>query len=340
MARTSRPMSEPDDAEPLPEFLTGLIQQLEEGLLEPKSAPSANALARMLASLERRVNEFITSPVDPLVALFNAVLAATLALYSELGIEMDERFGDDVSFEVRNTTQDDPRSTPRPHLVMARTHFLDESKPSSKVMLRLIQIKNFDLADALSVPYVLFHECVSHVAQGPWNDRRPNPEAGSHFAEGWMDLVAYHFHAAMLEGRGVKGEFSSTLDAYSPSCVVEATKCHDARYAPIVGNRQWSTRSRGRAAAQQLLKRVLRLLPETKDQAEAELWRLSAALNVSDIPHIDRDTFAKQIDLATRDDVDGDLRETQRAQLTRLIKDYVVDHDVHRLVDRVMHLTS
>lgn len=49
----------------------------------------------------------------------------------------------------------------------------------------------FDSATLAALPFILFHECVSHVLQGPHGHSRDVPENGSQFAEGWMDRAAW-----------------------------------------------------------------------------------------------------------------------------------------------------
>jgi len=56
----------------------------------------------------------------------------------------------------------------------------------------------FDRQTLASLPFTLFHECVSHILQGPWVAERPRPDRASQFAEGWMDRAAWEVFTTTL----------------------------------------------------------------------------------------------------------------------------------------------
>jgi hypothetical protein len=329
ITRTARAIKYGPDGQSLEDFLHHLLGELQSDLPSVDNDEISSTLSYMFEEIKHKVHGFAAQPSDPLLALFDCILDATVDFYRSSGLKIHQHFCNDVSFEIGFTTAD-RRPFPARHLVEASTDFYHRSIPSSKVHLELVCIDRFDWPTALVIPYVLFHECVSHVAQGPWAVKRESPGGFSSYADGWMDLIAYQIHVAAMERRA---SASSPLDAYPPRSLGEAAKLHEARYDRQEGDRTWSRRSIGRDGAEELLKRVYRLLPETRDDPEKQLWRLSMDLNISDIPHGDRDLFAKRIEQAMR-------RETLRAQVTQLIKDYVQDHDVRRLVGSVLKLPS
>jgi hypothetical protein len=333
IVRTRRAITHSFNSESLQDFLRNLVQELRLELPVPGDKEVRKALSQMFEDLEHKVDDFVAVPLDPLISLFEAVLATTASFYASHGVDIHETFHEDVSFNIGFTIDHDPRPFPAIHLVTARTDFHDNgTRPSSVVHLNLVRVESFDWPTALSIPYVLFHECISHVAQGLWSTARLSPGGFSSFADGWMDFIAYQVHAAALESKGL-GDFGSDFQQYPARCLSEASKLHDARYEPYGSDKGWSRRFTGRDAAQELLKRIYRVLPETKNNPEIALWSLSSALNVSDVPHIDRDLFAKCIQRAMR-------RETLRARVTQLLRAYADHRNVHRLVYSVLQLAE
>jgi len=175
----------------------------------------------------------------------------------------------------------------------ARTCPAADPSALSQVELTLC-IKEFDLISFNALPYAIFHECVSHVFQGPWNMKRTFPDPASLYAEGWMDYAALHLYDRLLEDGVLNVVLSEAAfpDLRRPSYAQAAALLHNARRAESSRDKAWSYRAMGAEAAEWLLSRLKRL-PSCKGQASDIFLRLSFTINASELLSNDmREDFA------------------------------------------------
>ncbi|MFI1035942.1 hypothetical protein [Streptomyces sp. NPDC020951] len=144
-----------------------------------------------------------------------------------------------------------------------------------------------------ALPFALFHECASHVMQGPcpWTSIRAMPDADSQFAEGWMDRVAWEIFKMALDQQGpcsdvVLFPYEHRRDFYRTGGQAFYDARHDVKLAmeggePAAGRRQQGWETFG-VALQELQQRHIH-------DALPSLLQLSFALNVSDEPPESRD---------------------------------------------------
>jgi hypothetical protein len=147
----------------------------------------------------RHLTDLFGQNRDPLRELCDAVMAATVCLYNQHALVVP----DHVTVGLRVHVDHDPISVHKD--ITSPFKGVASVAPGCRVdrccadaenhwqTLRLTLLTpSFDQYTLSALPFVLFHERVSHVLQGPWSAQRPVPDIGSAFAEGWMDLAAWH----------------------------------------------------------------------------------------------------------------------------------------------------
>ncbi|MGW1496448.1 hypothetical protein [Streptomyces sp. NPDC002402] len=180
---------------PSDEFATSLLKQLRQvGGNHPE-------VDSVLADLRGYTERLIHPDVDPLRDLCTAVLEATIDAYETFGIR---------SPDVRLRLHAEPRLEPQWKTFPSLFNMDARVEPNCsgsccEVTREHLQSLRLQLAPAwfdggtlAALPFALFHECVSHVLQGPYVPSRPVPDKGSQFAEGWMDLAAWTVFAQTL----------------------------------------------------------------------------------------------------------------------------------------------
>jgi hypothetical protein len=185
-----------------------------------------------------------------------------------------------------------------------------------------------DELTAFSLPYVLLHECVCHVLQGPWQAGRQQADAGDRFAEGWMDVVAYVAHQTMERpwraGHTGPDLLAIPLDGRNDAAAaVHKSRQHDTP------DRAGSQRALGAQAARNM-QTLLGKLPETRRDADTAFIRLSVQLNTSPFRNDQRELFVRGVHTATQ------LRPNPA--LATAVRTYLDDQDLERLVRDVSKL--
>uniref|UniRef100_UPI003F496797 hypothetical protein n=1 Tax=Actinoplanes sp. CA-084688 TaxID=3239901 RepID=UPI003F496797 len=213
---------------------------------------------------------------------------------------------------------------------LAATTYLQDlpEGPSANVDV----VINPDLLDELTVfslPYVMLHECICHVLQGPWQAERVQADAASRFAEGWMDVVAYVVHQAMDNPRRAETAGPGLLDTLRTAARQEAAeKVHRARYAQT-RDRAWAQRAMGARAAWSIVALMGRV-PEGGSDPSAFV-ELSVKLNTSSFTNEQRDLFVTGVHKAT-------LQGQADPCLEQQVRTYLKAHDLEYLVHNILRL--
>lgn len=155
----------------------------------------------------------------------------------------------------------------------------------------------FDTDTLASLPFVLFHECVSHILQGLWDGTREAPDPSSQFAEGWMDKVALTIFEDALAGIPPCNQIRLIPYPHPDSFFLDTSRRlyyerHNDRGGAFTSMLAASARGRGVDAAELLIQTFRRL--NINNPLEAFL-RLSLSLNASDISPTRRDTFVEYV---------------------------------------------
>jgi hypothetical protein len=202
---------------------------------------------------------------------------------------------------------------------------------------------SFDRDTLASLPFTLFHECVSHILQGPWAAERPRPDRGSQFAEGWMDRAAWEVFTTALSQivpcRAVKLLPYPCRDGFYRDGgwrMCEAR--HDTRRTNGSSHEMWveaHRRNEGWSAADLVLQALQEL-----DVAEPvpTFLRFSFELNASTESPTQRDKLARWL-------ADG-LRplivplESRRAEMLNGLQTYADGGDLPRLLAAIQSAAS
>jgi hypothetical protein len=195
------------------------------------------------------------------------------------------------------------------HCATATTHFSRAETPPTQVTLELHEIRKFDWPSALAIPYVLFHELICHVGQGPWNAARLESASASEFSEGWMDVIAHDVHRAAMKRNCPFAADGRYLDR-SGHCR-EGAEYHGRRYR----REDYPGAAHQRLLGANALGAVAELLEQEAGPAHSEhLWHLSAAINASGESPNASDELSGTLRLALRE---SDLREEAKQALLR-----------------------
>lgn len=171
--------------------------------------------------------------IAPLLDHFRTALEVTKKYYQEfspLFQRLPETHLPDILFSTKFSLEK-PHSFPVPFGVGGSTVYEeDPSQPASHVHLHL-QVEEFDWETYMAVPYVLFHECLSHAfyGVGPIDYPREEPEPDDMFTEGWMDWVAFRILEEVIERKGPAGEWTYAL-LFSDEQHSIGRRFHDSRY--------------------------------------------------------------------------------------------------------------
>lgn len=177
----------------LQDYLRELARELRRELNLPDSA--REVITPLLDSIDELIDEAAQAKNDLLVDAFQHVMQLAWNEYNGYGIQVPQEL-------VKHTTiafdhQENKLNQALPIQLTACT-LLDAEEPPPSASVHVILVPRFlDEETAFAFPYVLLHECLCHVFQGPWACRRVQPDADSRWAEGWMDVVAYQLHAGL-----------------------------------------------------------------------------------------------------------------------------------------------
>jgi hypothetical protein len=212
----------------------------------------------------------------------------------------------------------------------------------SEVQL-LLHIDDFDPDSYLTVPYVLFHECIAHIYQGilptPVNRQVNDPD--DEFAEGWMDFVAFKIFEELYNGKGpAKGLLSQmniTQEHHHRSYNLHFSRIELNVEPP---NRQsiYAIRRRsGHEAAGKVL-RVLERLCQSETQAWETFLRISFDMNLSQkFERLQKQFFVAIINNLSRP---GAIDSPHHCDIVRVIHKYLEHKDLVKFVAEILGLRA
>ena len=214
---TARQLQFCKDDQPLEAYLKDLARELREELLFPDAA-AESVCAPLLDFIDELMEAAAKVQHDLLQSAFQRAVELASVAYIRHGLPVPQELirGTTVEFDF----QENSPGQNLPIQMRAYT-LLDDigTTPSSTVHVMLVP-RLLDEQTAFAFPYVLLHECLCHVLQGPWAWPRIQADANSRFAEGWMDVVAYRLHT---EVDAIQGEYCTNR----PDVPI-APRCSDA----------------------------------------------------------------------------------------------------------------
>jgi hypothetical protein len=267
---------------PPDEYATGLLNELHRvGCVHPGTDD-------VLDGLRGYTEKLIRPDADPLRDLCGTVLNATLATYADFGVDLpDPRLG----LHAEPLMQRPWKTFPSPFNADARVEPGCRGRCCKATQEHLQSLRlsiapaSFDAGTLAALPFALFHECVSHVMQGPHTLSRRVPDKGSEFAEGWMDRAAWAvFERALSQKRLPLYPHGNAFHREGGTALYQGRRStegdHDVRAA--------ARRDRGWKAASNLHQ----LYQEELGFPDPDLpfLRLSFRLNVSDVAPEHRDS--------------------------------------------------
>jgi hypothetical protein len=280
--RTRLELGEPQNGQTDAEYLDRLVAGLDG--VTPAGAPGKEACAHIRVEARAAVAA-LQAGDDRLSRDSRTALELTAAFYHDAGIDIPASMLDAVSLEAGWNESRTPHPYASDQQVGGLT-ILSRRSLDAKVKLILVP-SSLDWPTVLAGSYVLLHELISHAFVGPWTvPERAERKADVRFAEGWMDAVAFQVHDETMNGGHALGSFGARFD-YQSARQNSARTLHEARYVSGSDDQAYGARDLGRDAAERVLD-LFRRLPETEPDPRAALWRLSAALNTSPLPQLDR----------------------------------------------------
>ncbi|MEU4161713.1 hypothetical protein [Actinoplanes sp. NPDC026670] len=320
-----------DPAGPVSGFLTTLAEDLRSSMMPFPDGGAEKVCSPMLDDIERLLADAGRLRNDPLQTLFTDTLRAAAGAYRACGLPLPDDMV--TAVEVSFDHQSAPVDSALPIQVIATTRLGDTPSGVSAHVDIVVSPTYLDELTVFALPYVLLHECVCHVFQGPWGPGRIQADADSRFAEGWMDHIAYT--VACDQARALAGgKPASSLSAVPrPGALREAAdQVHRARHQPHPRDRAWAARAMGVRAARNLAELMTRL-PELAGrpvEAAAAFRRLSLRLNVSEFSNTQRDLFVAAVHKAT-------LARTEHGLVVQLRR-YLERDDLVHLVEGTVKL--
>ncbi|OJF14502.1 hypothetical protein [Couchioplanes caeruleus] len=316
-------------ADPLSSYLHRLAEELRSIMQSYPGADTEKVCTLLLDEIDRVLADAGRFPGDLLPAAFDKAVEEAFELYRAHGLPVSPDMLERIT--VRFDHQLGSLHSPLPIQLTAVTCLHEEpgDPPSARVDVR-VNAKLMDELTAFSLPYVLLHECVCHVFQGPWQGGRTSADPSSRFAEGWMDYVAFSVHQMLARSRhGGSGDPDLTMTPRAAAQEEAADTVHKARYAKNVEDRAWAQRALGVRAAHNM-RSLLERLPEARADPLGAFVQLSVHLNASPIDNQQRDLFVAGVSKATLRGVNPELVPVMRRYLTT--------HDLHGLVGEVLKL--
>lgn len=191
----------------------------------------------------------------------------------------------------------------------------------------------FDEDSLSALPFVLFHECISHVMQGPWRSDRESPHPASQFAEGWMDLAAWTVYEQVLnDDQSTTGKLPRLMSYRHRQEMFRkgGSQMYDARHARHPGVLAASSRREGWQAATDTLQAMREFgIPEVS----LAFLRLSFHLNASELSPDQRDTISQKLGYALQPKV---TRQSARTiSVLQALSDFARNGDLDVVLDAV-----
>ncbi len=319
------------DERPLSDYLQMMTAGLRS-LIDFASSADKRFLTPLFRSIDHRIALACAMSADPLQRLCNSILTATLGAYEHFSLVQPSELFTSTEFEIVYVGVR-PDLSFLPFAGSARTVTYPQPPALSRVELQL-SVKEFDLLSFNSLPYAIFHECVSHVFQGPWNNMRKLPDASSLYAEGWMDYVTFLLYRRVLEGGFIdidlpQAEFP---DLSRPSYLEAASALHYARREESLRDKAWAYRDMGAQAAEWLLGRIARL-PGCHTESGDAFLQLSLTINASALSQDEREDFAHLMHHALKN-------AEPLADITPFLQNYYRTRDIGALLTELWRLGS
>jgi hypothetical protein len=271
---------------------------------------------------------------DPLREICDAVLAATVCMYRNHDVKVPKHVITSLQVHADHASRNLEASFPSPFKGRARVvrgclagNCCRETNDHFQTLHVTLIPSEFD-RDALSaLPFVLFHECVSHVMQGPWTDARKQPDRASQFAEGWMDLATMKVLEHALNDRRWSCRQHDLVPYHHTKEFFRSggERMSEARrYSPEPnGNTAAESRRYGYNLAVYTLEAMRKA--RITDHVSAFL-RLSFLLNTSELTPTARDTIASRLGGAlrppTKSDEDRRVARSDRLRRTANLRSW------------------
>lgn len=273
-------------------WLADLAAQL--GTVEQQQEEAASGCGVALERLRERLTSPVPSLDVRLLSLAEQAGAVSNAAYTSAGLSVPAEVLGGWQLALRWGEFDKPGSISGVQALTDQAEF-----PDSLVLLRLVP-STFDLSSVKSMLYLLTHEFVCHVLQGPWSSERQTSDPASPFAEGWMDVAALRIFEQAAEAyvlAATPGPDPSCRIGLGPMALrASAQIMHERRIAvpsSSAVDRFWAGRRTGVDTARIGLQALEGLVG---DPAEAErvFLRASVVINTSTLSSRARDLWVQR----------------------------------------------
>jgi len=287
-----------DDRTAVGDFIVRLAQDFEREVgdrLRSAGPDDRDELERIAAHLASCASGFRASPHDPMARLDAWSREVTASCYEHqpdavVGSQIRDRLAV-MDTLISGSDGPPPEAVPL-WWVYSEARFQVTGGPVWSVELSL----GLPLPSASwqAASYLLLHEFVSHVGQGPWSADCRQPKSDDPYAEGWMDYVAYVLHALYLNGGGPVSEdvaYELPDEPYMRS-MAAGSYHYERSVLPKVGGR---LRRHGAEVARRLNEHMF---AGGADPVDENFLKLSLQLNASAAGHAERRRFVSGIDAA------------------------------------------
>lgn len=214
--------------------------------------------------------------------------------------------------------------------------------PCSEVQL-LLHVDDFDLDSYLTVPYVLFHECIAHVYHGilPTPKNRQVNEPDDEFAEGWMDYVAFKIFEEIYAEKGPAKQLlrkvKITQEHHHRSYNLHISRI-ELNVDPPSKQSMYAIRRRSGHTAADKVRRVLERLCESDAQAWKTFLQMSFDLNLSQkFEPLQRQLFVAIINNLSKP---GEIDSPRHCDVVRVINKYLTHKDLEKFVAEILGLRA
>jgi hypothetical protein len=290
---TNEALDDPDAKNRLDVFLRNVVKELYDEAAR-LSSTARTAVTQLVDELSVLVTDFCSAPYDPLERLANATAKTSAEFYQTYAAEVpDELWLHSVPVFEFLGGKKGLSFAPDVHLRI-RTKFETNDPMASHVIFEVTP-RWLDATTMATVPRVALHEYIAHVPQGPYSQTRSHPSPTDAFAEGWMDYLAHRVYRSVLEQRGpCQALFTCLVPAWLSLYERASERFFDARTELRDSDPAAAARSEGSQAARQLHD-LFRGLPETSEDPDTPLYRLSFALNCSSLSGVERQRIVAEI---------------------------------------------
>ncbi|MQS17637.1 hypothetical protein F7Q99_36980 [Streptomyces kaniharaensis] len=316
-------------------YAENVVKRLKDAFI---SMPLAYGV---LAGLEPYLDCLTAPGYDPLRNLCDSVLKVAVASYRRNGIAVPD--ASDLRLRIYADWWPVPKTSsfPNPFLGMiwvedrcdgACCQVADERKRAHlQTLCVTVTPAKFDADTLAALPIVLFHECVSHVLQGPLGPNRKMPDPNSSFAEGLMDRVALQVFEDALAGMPPYDQMPLLCYEHKSSFFTHiGRKLYQARHDEKGVSPEYEFAAAARAEGVEVADLLIHAFSRLRiSDPLAAFLRLACALNVSDVPPVSRDLLVAELAWG----LSPDAPESVQANILTALRRFTADQDVHALVD-------